>query len=66
MPLKMVTITKQVPVADRESLTAWLNRELGDWLVCSEESGREDTAGNRALDLIHEAGFTLNPPKVNR
>lgn len=61
---KTIEITKTVPVADLESLKAWLNKELADWV----SSGKSDahTAGTKALDLIEEAGFKLTPPTVSR
>lgn len=66
---KTVEIIKTVPVANKETLTAWLNAELADWL---EGLNKRDggisrlTVGSKAIELIHEAGFTLNAPRVNR
>ena len=65
---KTVEIIKTVPVADKESLIAWLNVELGDWIGDTKRDGGASRAkaGQRAIELIFEAGFTLNPPKVSR
>lgn len=63
-----VEITKTVPVADRETLKAYLNigieKYIGENLRDGGESKR--TAGTKALQLIEEAGFELIPPKVTR
>lgn len=66
---KTVTIVKTVPVADKETLIAWLNGELADWLRDKRDGGSSKaTAGAKAIELIYEAGFTLNitSPRVNR
>lgn len=64
---KTVSMTKSVPVADTESLKAWLNEQLSDWLSGQRDGGTNKmVAGSKAVDLIIEAGFTLNPPKVTR
>ena len=60
---KTIEITKTVPVADRESLAAWLNYELP---LRVNANGGEKAMGNWALDLIEEAGFELKPPTVTR
>lgn len=63
-----VEITKTVPVADRETLEAYLNQELETHVGHQVRDGGESkrTAGTKALQLIEEAGFELIPPKVTR
>ncbi len=57
-----VEITKTVPVADRETLEAYLNIGLENHIG----KNLRGTAGTRALEMIEEAGFELRPPKVAR
>ncbi len=65
---KTVEITKTVPVADHESLEAYLNIKLEGHLSQNLRDGGESKkqVGTRALALIIEAGFTLTPPVVTR
>lgn len=63
---KTVTIVKTVPVTDQETLIAWLNVELADWLKDKRDAGASKaTAGAKAVELIIEAGFTFNSPQIN-
>lgn len=62
--MKEVTITKTVPVNNIETLRAWLSGQLRDYLdkpegVCLDT--RKALVGSRAIDLILEAGFTIEP-----
>lgn len=63
-----VEITKTVPVADRESLEAYLNIELKEHIGDNLRDGglSKKTAGTKALQLIEKAGFKLISPKVSR
>lgn len=63
-----VEITKTVPVADYETLEAFLNQELEKHIGKDLRDGgaSKRTAGAKALDLIMEAGFTLTNPVVLR
>lgn len=65
---KTVEVTKTVPVADLESLRAWLDQQLEDWIGEGKRDGglSKTTAGSRAITLIEEAGFTITPPTVKR
>lgn len=65
--MKHVTVTKTVPVNNRETLEVWLNEQLAEWLTGQRDGGGNKlVAGRRAIDLILEAGFTLEPPVLNR
>jgi hypothetical protein len=62
---KTVTVTKKVPVSDQQSLAVWLDVQLYDYVVPRRDGGlRQRSAGTKAIELILEAGFTLNPPQV--
>ena len=64
---KTVTMTKTVPVADRESLAVWLDQKMAEWLKDKRDAGAsKKTAGTHALKLIAEAGFTLQSPQIPR
>lgn len=58
-----VEITKTVPVADRETLEAFLNINLEKW-ACGDHG--KTRVGTKVLELIKEAGFELSPPTVTR
>lgn len=58
---KTVTITKTVPVDDRETLALWLEDWLALWMA-NEWEVEAPGVGSKALDLIEEAGFTVVPP----
>lgn len=62
--LKTVTITKEVPVNDLETLEAWLNNKLSHGL--SREDEEAYSRGTKVLKLIQEAGFTIQPPITYR
>ncbi len=64
---KVVTLTKTVPVADRETLRVWLNQQLQEYLKSARDGGvNKSTAGTKALDLIEAAGFRLTLPTGKR
>ncbi len=64
---KQVEITKTVPVADVETLEAWLDKELEEYIISQQSStGNFTHAGRRVLALIKEAGFALKPPVATR
>ncbi len=59
-----VEITKTVPVADYETLEAYLNISLEKWATSGHDE--KTRAGTKALEMIKETGFTLLPPEVKR
>jgi len=65
---KTVTITKTVPVNNRETLDAYLNDQLKEWIGDGKKDAgtRNATAGSKAIRLIEEAGFKLQPPATTR
>lgn len=57
---KTVMITKTVPVTDIITLSAWLNQEMAVWVKTHRDGGvMKATVGSRAIDLILQAGFTI-------
>lgn len=65
--MKHVTITKTVPVNNRETLEVWLNREMSKFMSDQRDGGQNQLhAGRIALNLIELAGFTLQSPVTPR
>lgn len=65
MDIQEVTITKTVPVIDRESLEAWLNEQLVNYMGDINPHNMP-TIGSVALNLIEQAGFKITPPSRTR